>query len=220
MKKIISVLLAAIMCFSTATVCFAAEDETTEVSKDSITEVLLEAAKIAANLNDELRKKLSDELEGLIIEQIVGDNPILQKAVKKILDKAIEISGADNILTLSKEQAEKIAEFLTKMYDGNISDYIDSPFVKLIVSFIPEEVFKEAVIWILSDGFGDAIKDFINKYGDGESAETPSEPEQGSDSGSSIDWGTVLSAAYQALVDVVKSIISEISGVINPQPAA
>ncbi len=220
MKKIISVLLAVVMCFSSAAVCFAAEDETTEISKDSITEVLLEAAKIAGNLNDELRKKLSDELENLIVEQIVGDNVFLQKAVKKVLDKAIEISGADNILTLSKEQAEKIAEFLTKMYDGNIADYIDSPIVKFIVSFIPEEVFKEAVVWILSDGFGDAIKDFINKYGDSESAETPSKPDDNTDGETSIDWTTVISAAYQALVDVVKNIIAEISGIINPQPAA
>lgn len=223
MKKIISVLLAIVMCFSMTTVAFAADEETPEVSKDGIIAVLLEAAKIASDLNGEAREKLSAELEKVLVEQIAGDNPILQKAAQWILDNALELSGADNLLTLDKEQAEKLAEVLTKMYDGDIADYIDNPLIKIIVGFIPEEVMKEAVVWILSDGFGDALQDFIDKYGDGESGEGDSEieskPEDDKTDSSNpldgMDWGVAAAAAIQALKDVVQLVIDQITAIFG-----
>ncbi len=229
MKKFISVLLAIVMCFTMTTVAFAAE-EAPEVSKDSIISVLLEAAKIASDLNGEAREKLGEELEKLLVEQIAGDNVFLQKAAQWILDKALEISGTDNILTLDKEQAEKIAEILTKMYDGEIGEYIDNPIIKFLVSFIPEDVFKEAVVWILSDGFGDALQDFIDKYGDGETEEKPEvegKPENDKDDTSSnplegMDWGVAISAAVQALKDVVQMVVDNIKAIfggLNATPA-
>ncbi len=228
MKKIISIFLAIAMCFTMTTVAFAEDGaDETAVSKDSIVSVLLEAAKIASELNDEAREKLGEELEKILVEQIAGDSVILQKAAQWIIDKALEISGSDNILTLDKAQAEKIAEILTKMYDGEIDEYIDNPIIKFIVKFIPEEFFKEAVVWILSDGLGDTLKDFINKYGDGETypeeddepaEETPSNPLEG------IDWAVAIQAAVQALKDVVAEVINQISALIsgaqaNPEPA-
>ncbi len=229
MKKFISVILAIVMCFSVTTVAFAAEEETPEVSKDGIIAVLLEAAKIASDLNGEAREKLSAELEKILVEQIAGNNPILQKAAQWILDNALKLSGADNLLTLDKEQAEKIAEFLTKMYDGNIADYIDNPIIKIIVNFIPEEVMKEAVIWILSDGFGDALKDFIDKYGDGEGndGEVESKPEDDKTDSSNplegMDWGIAVAAAIQAVKDFFSMIVNEITalfGGAQANPAA
>ncbi len=221
MKKFISVILAIVMCFSVTTVAFAAEEETPEVSKDGIIAVLLEAAKIASDLNGEAREKLSAELEKILVEQIAGNNPILQKAAQWILDNALKLSGADNLLTLDKEQAEKIAEFLTKMYDGNIADYIDNPIIKIIVNFIPEEIMKEAVIWILSDGFGDALKDFIDKYGDGEGndGEVESKPEDDKTDSSNplegMDWGIAVAAAIQAVKDFFSMIVNEISAIFG-----
>lgn len=223
MKKFISVILAIVMCFIMTTVAFAADEETPEVSKDGIIAVLLEAAKIASDLNGEARENLSAELEKILVEQIAGDNPILQKAAQWILDNALNLSGADNLLTLDKEQAEKIAEILTKMYDGEITDYIDNPIIKIIVSFIPEEVMKEAVIWILSDGFGDALQDFIDKYGDGESGEGDSEveskPEDDKTDSSNpldgMDWGIAAAAAIQAVKDFFTMLVNEITAMFG-----
>ena len=230
MKKIISVLLAIVMCFTMTTVAFAADEETPEVSKDGIIAVLLEAAKIASDLNDEAREKLSAELEKILVEQIAGSNPILQKAAQWILDNALKLSGADNLLTLDKEQAEKIAEILTKMYDGNIADYIDNPIIKFIVSFIPEEVMKEAVIWILSDGFGDALQDFIDKYGDGSESSKPDveeKPDEDKPDSSNpldgMDWGIAAAAAIQAVKDFFTMIVNEITAIfggVQTNPAA
>lgn len=222
MKKIISVLLAIVMCFTMTTVAFAADEETPEVSKDGIIAVLLEAAKIASDLNGEAREKLSAELEKILVEQIAGSNPILQKAAQWILDNALKLSGADNLLTLDKEQAEKIAEILTKMYDGNIADYIDNPIIKFIVSFIPEEVMKEAVIWILSDGFGDALQDFIDKYGDGSESSKPDveeKPDEDKPDSSNpldgMDWGIAAAAAIQAVKDFFTMIVNEITAIFG-----
>ncbi len=222
MKKIISVLLAIVMCFTMTTVAFAADEETPEVSKDGIIAVLLEAAKIASDLNDEAREKLSAELEKILVEQIAGSNPILQKAAQWILDNALKLSGADNLLTLDKEQAEKLAEILTKMYDGNIADSIDNPIIKIIVSFIPEEVMKEAVVWILSDGFGDALKDFIDKYGDGSESNKPDveeKPDEDKPDSSNpldgMDWGIAAAAAIQAVKDFFTMIVDEITAIFG-----
>lgn len=223
MKKIISVLLAVIMCFGMTTVAFAADEEAPEVSKDGIISVLLEAAKIASSLNDEARKALSEQLEKILVDQIAGDSIILKQAAQWIVDKAVELSGNDNLLTLNKEQAERLAEFLTKMYDGNIADYVDSPVIKLIVNLIPKEVLKGAVVWILSDGFGDTLKDFIDKYGDGEGdkEEVPEEPENNNPL-SGFDWLTVFNAVIQALKDFVKTFIEQFSALFAPlfAPAA
>ncbi len=223
MKKVISILLAIVMCFSMTTVAFAAEEEAPEVSKDSIISVLLEAAKIASDLNDEAREAMSEELEKLLVEQIAGDNVFLQKAAQWILDNALKLSGADNILTLDKAQAEKIADVLTKMYDGDIADYIDNPLIKFIVGFIPEEVFKEAVVWILSDGFGDALQDFIDKYGDGETQDKPEVEEKpdGENNGTTsnplegMDWGVAIAAAIQAVKDVFQLVIDSITSIFG-----
>lgn len=228
MKKIISVLLAIVMCFSMTTVAFAAEEETPEVSKDGIIAVLLEAAKIASDLNDEAREAMSKELEKLLVEQIAGDNVFLQKAAQWILDNALKLSGAENILTLDKEQAEKIAEILTKMYDGDIAEYIDNPIIKFIVGFIPEEVLKEAVVWILSDGFGDALQDFIDKYGDGEGENKPEveeKPDSGNDGATSnplegMDWGVAIAAAVQAVKDVFQLVVDAITSLFGGAEAA
>lgn len=232
MKKIISVFLAIIMCFSLTTVAFAAEEEAPVVSEDSIIAVLLEAAKIASELNAETREKLGEEIEKILVEQIAGDNVFLQKAAQWILDKALELSGSDNILSLDKEQAEKIAEILTKMYDGNIADYIDNPLIKFIVSFIPEEVFKEAVVWLLSDGFGETLQDFIDKYGDGEKPEVEEKPEEEEEKEEKpstdntldgFDLGIAAAAAIQALKDVVQMVIDSITalfGGMQTNPAA
>ncbi len=229
MKKIISILLAVVMCFTMTTVALAA-DETPEVSEDSITSILLEAVKVASSLNSEAREKLGEEIEKLLVEQIAGDNPVLQQAAQWVLDKALEISGTDNILTLDKDQAEKIAEFLTKVYDGDIAEYIDNPIISLIVSFVPEEVFKEAVVWLLSDGLGDTLQDFIDKYGDGESgdSEVQGKPEEDKPSASNplegMDWGVAIEAAIQAVRDffdlIIKTITDLFSGFTsNPTPA-
>ncbi len=230
MKKLISILLAIVMCFSLTTVAFAAEEEAPVVSEDSIIAVLLEAAKIASELNDEAREKLGEEIEKILVEQIAGDNVFLQKAAQWILDKALELSGSDNILTLDKEQAEKIAEILTKMYDGDIADYIDNPLIKFIVGFIPEEVFKEAVVWLLSDGFGQTLQDFIDKYGDGEGEtpdveEKPEEEEKPSTNNplDGIDLGIAAAAAIQALKDVFQMVIDSITAIfggMQTNPAA
>ncbi len=227
MKKIISVLLAIVMCFSMTTVAFAAEEETPEVSKDGIIAVLLEAAKIASDLNDEAREAMSKELEKLLVEQIAGDNVFLQKAAQWILDNALKLSGAENILTLDKEQAEKIAEILTKMYDGDIAEYIDNPLIRFIVGFIPEDVLKEAVVWILSDGFGDALQDFIDKYGDGEGEEKPEvegKPESGNEGTGNplegMDWGVALAAAIQAVKDVFQLVVDTITSLFGGAEAA
>ena len=88
MKKIISVLLAIVMCFSMTTVAFAAEEEAPEVSTDSIIAVLLEAAKIASDLNDDARETMSKELEKILVEQIAGDNVFLQQAAQSMLAQA------------------------------------------------------------------------------------------------------------------------------------
>ncbi|MBR3589033.1 MAG: hypothetical protein IKL16_05675 [Clostridia bacterium] len=227
MKKIISILLAIIMCFSMTTVAFAAEEETPEVSKDGIISVLLEAAKIASTLNEEARKAMSEELKKLLVEQIAGDNPFFQSAAEWIVDKAIDLSGNDNLLTLNKEQAENLADFLTKIYDGNIADYIDNPLIKFVVNFIPEEVLKEAVVWILSDGFGDTLRDFIDKYGDGEGSDVGGKPEEDKPSSSNplegMDWVIAISAALQAVRDffdlIIKSITDLFSGLVStPAP--
>lgn len=228
MKKFISVILAIVMCFTMTTVAFAADEETPEVSKDGIIAVLLEAAKIASDLNSETREILSEELEKVLVQQIAGDSVILQKAAQWILDNALKLSGADNLLTLDKEQAEKLAEILTKMYDGDIADYIDNPFIKIIVSFIPEEVMKEAVVWILSDGFGEALQDFIDKYGDGETGKDEPVVEEKPDNSGSIldgffggstpdgfDLGIAAAAAIQALKDVVTMVIDQITAIFG-----
>ena len=228
MKKIISILLAIVMSFSLTTVAYAA-DESPEVSQDSITSILLEAAKVASSLNSEAREKLSEEIEKLLIEQIAGDNVILQQAAQWVLDKALALSGSDNILDVDKEQAENIADFLTKVYDGDIADYIDNPLISFIVSFIPEEVFKEAVVWLLSDGLGDTLQDFIDKYGDGEGegSDVESKPEDSTDSSGSLlegmDWGVAIAAAFQAFSDFFNNIISSITnlfGGTSATPAA
>lgn len=225
MKKIISVLLAIVMCFTMTTVAFAADEETPEVSKDDIISVLLEAAKIASDLNDEARKKLSEELEKLIIEKIAGDSEFLQGAAEWVLDKVIGLSGADNLLDIDREQAEKIADLLTKMYDGNLADAVDSPILKLVINTIPEEMLKEAVVWILSDGFGDALDEFIKEYGGESGEETPDAPpaaDDGAQDGifADLDIVTVISAAFKALSDVITELINQISALINTQPAA
>ncbi len=225
MKKIISILLAVVMCFSMTTVAFAAEgEENTEVSKDGIISVLLEAAKIASGLNDEARAKMSEELEQLLIGQIAGNNPALQGAAKWILDKVLGLSGADNLLDIDKEQAETIADLLMKMYDGNLADAIDSPILKLVIGLIPEEVMREAVVWILSDGFGDALQDFIDKYGDGEGTTPPveEEPEEGEDFFENLlgtsDIVTIITAAFQAFKDIFTEVADMISGLFASQP--
>ena len=215
--------MAIVMCLSLTTVAFAAEEETPVVSEDSIISVLLEAAKIASELNSETREALSAELEKILVEQIAGDNVFLQQAAQWILDNALKLSGADNLLTLDKEQAEKIAEILTKMYDGDIAEYIDNPIIKFIVGFIPEDVFKEAVIWLLSDGLGDTLQDFIDKYGDGEGTDTPEVEEKpdADDSGTSsnplegMDWGVAISAAFQAVKDVFQMVIDSITSIFG-----
>ena len=227
MKKIISILLAIVMCFGMTTVAFAA-DETPEISTDSITSILLEAAKVASSLNDSTREALGEEIEKLLVEQIAGDNVILQQAAQWVLDKALALSGSDNILDVNKDQAETIAEFLSKVYDGNIADYIDNPLISFIVSFIPEEVFKEAVVWLLSDGLGDTLQDFINKYGDGEGTQTKPEEdkkEEGTilDTLGSTDWGVVLSAATKAISDffsLLMETITSLFGGAQATPAA
>ncbi len=227
MKKIISVLLAVVMCFTMTTVAFAAEEEAPEVSKDSIIAVLLEAAKIASDLNNEAREKMAEELEKLLVDQIAGDSIFLKQAAQWIVDTALSFSGSDNILDLDKDQAEKIAEFLTKMYDGNVADYISNPIIKLIVSFIPEEVMKEAVVWILSDGFGDALQDFIDKYGDGEGegdSEVDGKPDGSEDDTGSnplegMDWGVAISAAIQAIKDVVTEVVNSIKALFGSAEA-
>lgn len=221
MKKIISVFLALVMCFTMSTVAFAADEENTEVSKDGIISVLLEAAKIASSLNDEAREKLSEEIEKLLIDKIAGDSTLLQGAAEWILDKVLGLSGADNLLDVDEEQAEKIADLLIKMYDGNLADAINNPLLKIVVGLIPEEVMKEAVVWILSDGFGDALKDFINKYeGEGGETETPDTPADKEEEKEPIDIGIALAAAFQAIRDVFNELINMISGLFNTQPAA
>lgn len=223
MKKIISILLALVMCFTMSTVAFAADEENVEVSKDGIIAVLLEAAKVASNLNDEAREKMSEELEKLLIDQIAGDSAFLQGAAEWILDKVLGLSGADNILDIDKEQAESIADLLMKMYDGNLADAVDSPILKIVINLIPEEVMKEAVVWVLSDGFGDALKDFINKYeGEGGETETPDTPADKEEEKEEepIDVGIALAAAFQAIKDVFNELVEMIKGFLNTQPAA
>lgn len=226
MKKIISILLVIVMCFTMSTVAFAAEsqEETEEVSKDGIISVLLEAAKIASGLNDEARAKLSEELEKLLIGQIAGDSAFLQGIAEKVLDKVLGLSGADNLLDIDKAQAETIADLLMKMYDGNLADAIDSPLLKLVIGFIPEEVMREAVVWILSDGFGDALQDFIDKYGDGEGTTPPVEEEPEEEGGNffenllgTSDVLTIFTAAFQALKDIVSETIDAISALFGSQ---
>ena len=226
MKKIISILLAVVMCFTMTTVAFAAEDqeENTEISKDGIMSVLLEAAKIASDLNDEAREKLSEELEKLLIEQIAGNSPALQGAAEWILDKILGLSGADNILDIDKEKAENIADLLMKMYDGNLADAISNPLLKIVIGLIPKEVMREAVVWILSDGFGDALQDFIGKYGDGEEAPpVEEEPEEGGNFLDNLlgtsDITTIFAAAFQALKDIATEVVDMISGLFGSQPA-
>lgn len=228
MKKIISILLAIVMCFTMTTVAFAADsqEETTEVSKDGIMSVLLEAAKIASNLNDEAREKMSEELEKLLIEQIAGNNPALQGAAQWVLDKILGLSGADNLLDIDKNQAEKIADLLMKMYDGNLADAVSNPILKLVIGLIPEDVMREAVVWILSDGFGDALQDFINKYGDGEGEATP--PVEEENNGGNIldnfigesDILVIFTAAFQALKDVFTEVSTMLSGIFGSTVAA
>lgn len=223
MKKIISLLLALVMCFTMTTVAFAADEETPEVSEDGIISVLLEAAKIASSLNDEAREKLSEELEKLLIDKIAGDSALLQGAAEWILDKVLGLSGADNLLDLNEEQAEKIAELLMQMYNGNLADAIDNPILKIVIQLIPEEVMKEAVVWILSDGFGNALQDFIDKYegGEGTTPETPSEDENNSDDLlETLDIATALAAAFQAIKDVFNEVMAMLSGLLGTQPAA
>ena len=227
MKKIISILLAIVMCFTMTTVAFAAEEkeETPEVSKDGIISVLLEAAKIASGLNDEAREKMSEELEKLLIDQIAGDNAFLQGAAEWILDKVLGLSGADNLLDLDKEQAENIADLLMHMYDGNLADAIDSPILKIVISIVPEEFMKEAVVWILSDGFGDALQDFIDKYGDGEDKEEGGEaakPETPEEEGgfndevlNNLDPITAVSAIFKAVSDVFAELMDMIAGLFG-----
>lgn len=226
MKKIISILLAIVMCFSLTTVAFAA-DEAPEVSQDSITSILLEAAKVASTLNSETREKLGEEIEKLLIKEIAGDNPVLQQGAQWIIDTALTLSGSDNILDVDKAQAEKIAEFLTKVYDGDIAEYIDNPLISMIVSLVPEEVFKEAVVWLLSDGLGDTLQDFIDKYGDGENSDVESKPEENKPSTNNplegMDWGVAFAAAIQAIRDffdlLIKSITDFFSGLGLTLPA-
>ncbi|MBE6782933.1 MAG: hypothetical protein E7536_02855 [Ruminococcaceae bacterium] len=234
MKKIISILLAIVMCFTMTTVAFAADEteETPEVSKDNIIAVLLEAAKIASDLNDEAREKMSEELQKLLVDKIAGDSALLQGAAEWIIDKILGLSGADNLLDLDKAQAEQIADLLLKMYDGNLADAIDNPFLKIIVNIIPKDMMKEVVVWLLSDGFGDALQDFINKYegeGDGTTEDEP-KPEEPSDKEendvtTNIDIATALAAAIQAIKDVVNELITMLSNLFSsletaPAPAA
>ncbi len=234
MKKIISILLAIVMCFTMTTVAFAADEteETPEVSKDNIIAVLLEAAKIASDLNDEAREKMSEELQKLLVDKIAGDSALLQGAAEWIIDKILGLSGADNLLDLDKAQAEQIADLLLKMYDGNLADAIDNPFLKIIVNIIPKDMMKEVVVWLLSDGFGDALQDFINKYegeGDGTTEDEP-KPEEPSDKEendvtTNIDIATALAAAVQAIKDVVNELITMLSNLFGsletaPAPAA
>ena len=215
MKKLISILLAVVMCFTMTTVAFAA-DENPEVSEDSITSILLEAVKVASGLNDEVREQLGEEIEKLLIEQIAGSNPVLQQAAQWVLDKALEISGTDNILTLNKDQAEQIAEFLTKVYDGDIAEYIDNPVISLVVSLVPKEIFKEVVVWLLSDGLGDTLEDFIDQNGGGSGVE--GKPDSGKDEQpdttnpfEGMDWAVAISAAFQAVRDFFDLLIKSIS---------
>ncbi len=220
MKKIISVLLVIVMTFSMSTVAFAAEgtEETPEVSKDGIIAVLLEAAKIASDLNSETRDALSEELQKILIDKIAGDSTLLQGAAEWILDKVLGLSGADNILDLDKDQAEKIADLLMKMYDGDLADAIDSPLLKIVINLIPKEVMKEAVVWVLSDGFGDALQDFIDKYGDGKTEEEkPVEPEEpsGNNPLDGFDLGVIIAAAFQALKDVVTNVINTLTSLFS-----
>ena len=224
MKKIISILLAVVMCFTMTTVAFAAEEESEDVSKDGIISVLLEAAKIASGLNDEARAALSEELEKLLIEQIAGNNPALQGAAEWLLDKILGLSGADNILDIDKEKAETIADLLMKMYDGDLADAVSNPILKIVISIIPEEVMREAVVWILSDGFGDALQDFIDKYGDGEGTTPPVEEEPEEDFFENLlgtsDILTIFTAAFQALKDIVSEVVDAISVFFNNMETA
>ncbi len=226
MKKIISILLAIVMCFSITTVAFAA-GETPEISEGSITSILLEAAKVASTLNDETREKLGEEIEKLLVEQIAGDNPVLQQGAQWVIDTALTISGSDNILDIDKAQAEKIAEFLTKVYDGDVAEYIDNPVISIVVSLVPEEVFKKAVVWLLSDGLGDTLQDFIDKNGDGSETQKPEEkPEEKPSTNNPLegmDWGVAFAAAMQAIRDffdlLIKSITDFFSGLGLTLPA-
>lgn len=217
MKKIISVLLAIVMCFTMTSVAFAEETkDETDVSKDSIMAVLLEAAKIASELNDEAREKLSEELKGMIIDEVAGDSAFLGSAAEWIIDKILEASGAENILDINKEQAEKLADLLMKLYDGDIAETIDNPFLKIVVKLIPKEVMKEIVVWFLSDGFGDALKDFIDKYGDGETTEDGKEEvkdEKPTDGGyDSVDIAIALQAFAKAIKDVFNELMETLMG--------
>lgn len=213
MKKIISVLLAIVMCFTMTSVAFAEETkDETDVSKDSIMAVLLEAAKIASQLNDEAREKLSEELKGMIIGEVAGDSAFLGSAAEWIIDKILEASGAENILDINKEQAEKLADLLMKLYDGDIAEAIDNPFLKIVVKLIPKEVMKEIVVWFLSDGFGDALKDFIDKYGDGETTEDVKD-EKPTDGGyDSVDIAIALQAFAKAIKDVFNELMETLMG--------
>lgn len=229
MKKIISILLVIVTCFTMTTVAFAAS-ETPDISEDSITSILLEAVKIASGLNEDVREQLGEEIEKLLVEQIAGNNPVLQQGAQWLIDTALTLSGSDNILDVDKEQAEKIAEFLTKVYDGDIAEYIDNPIISMVISFVPKEVFQEAIVWLLSDGLGDTLQDFIDNYGDG--SNVGSKPESGKDEKPSttnpfegMDWATAIGAAIQAVKDFFELLIKTITDLFNsiqttPSPAA
>ncbi len=208
MKKIISILLAIVMCFTMTTVAFAeTSTDDVDVTSSDIKAILLELAKIASDLNDEAREAASEELKQLIIEKIAGESTLLQGVAEKVLDAILDLSGTDNLLDIDKDQAEKLADLLTKLYDGNIADAIDSPILKLIVSLIPEEVMKEAVVWILSDGLGDALDEFIENNG-GE-VDKPDTDEGDDDSAIGAgDIAVILTAAWQALKDVVNEVVN------------
>ncbi len=213
MKKIISILLAIVMCFTMTTVAFA-EDTTEDINTSDIKSILLELAKLASDLNDEAREKAGEELKQLIVEKLAGDSALLQGVADKLIDAILDISGSDNLLDIDKEQAEKLADLLTKLYDGNIADAIDNPILKIIVKFIPEDVMKELVVWILSDGLGDALDDFIENNG-GE-VEKPDEPVEEEKPGIGTgDVAVIITAAWQALKDVFNEVIGVLSSLFG-----
>ncbi len=204
MKKIISLLLVTVMLFSTFTVAFSVQSfaadtgSTTAESKDDITKMLLELAKIANGLNDSAREKFSEELKELLVEKLTGGSTVAKPVAEWIVNQALKLSGADNLLTLNKSQAEKIADFLSKLYAGKIADYVQNPVLQVVLKLVPEDFYKEAIVWILSDGLGTALKDFIKNNG----GTVDDKKESKSDE--------IFSAIIKAVKDIVNEVKTKI----------
>ncbi len=228
MKKIISILLATIMCFGMCTVAFAAEEttppaateDTTDVTvnSDSIMNALLEAAKLASSLNDSAREKLSEEIQQAIVNKIAGDNPLLQGAADWIIDTILGLSGSDNLLDIDKNQAENIADLLILLYEGNLANATDNVFLKFVLSLLPEEATKAAVVWILSDGFGDSLDEFIEKYEKDES-DAPAEDNPAEDTESGFNLESIIKI-FTDIINKMVEIFNSLLGSLQTQPEA